>query len=228
MRQMQLLEPLWQAKLLTHFRLSKSIDYRKMNAPVIEDLKMSLNPDVWQPHLDAIKNLLLKFNLESKKFIVIFPSSVWKTKQWTVEGFAQLAKQLETQKYNVVLMGSKVEYELCEVIANQLNRKINLAGKCTLWESLLVLSAAKLVVCNDSGSMHMGAFADVPTVAIFGPTVLTQGFRPWQNHATVVENNKINCRPCGKHGHKTCPLKHHDCMKTISSDLVFSACRSYI
>jgi heptosyltransferase-2 len=121
-----------------------------------------------------------------------------------------------------------VEYELCEVIANQLNRKINLAGKCTLWESLLVLSAAKLVVCNDSGSMHMGAFADVPTVAIFGPTVLTQGFRPWQNHATVVENNKINCRPCGKHGHKTCPLKHHDCMKTISSDLVFSACRSYI
>lgn len=226
MRQLQLLEPLWQQNLLTHFNLEAHIDYRKMAAVVANDLLMSVGDQHWAPHINLRTQLLQEQNLN--KFIVLFPGSVWKTKQWTIEGFTQLAQQLEGQNYNIVLMGSEGEKQICNIIAAGLKRKINLAGCYSLWESLLLLSAAKLVVCNDSGSMHMAAFANVPTVAVFGPTVLSQGFRPWQNRAVVVENVKLECRPCGKHGHKVCPLGHHECMKSISSALVFSACKSYI
>jgi heptosyltransferase-2 len=228
MRQLQLLEPLWQQDLLTHFNLGTHSDYRKMGAMIANELLMSIGEEHWAPHLSLRAKLLQEQNLDLNKFIVLFPGSVWKTKQWTTEGFTQLALQLEAQNYNIVLMGSEGEKQICSSIAVGLKREINLAGRYSLWESLLFLSAAKLVVCNDSGSMHMAAFANVPTVAVFGPTVLSQGFRPWQNRAVVVENEKLKCRPCGKHGHKACPLGHHECMKSISSALVFSACKSYI
>jgi heptosyltransferase-2 len=228
MRQLQLLEPFWQQNLSEHFNLSNSSDYRKMGAVITDNLKMSLNDELWLPHLPLRQQLLQEHQLELNKFIVMFPGSVWKTKQWTTEGFQQLALKLEAENYNVVLLGSPGEKKICNQIAEGLKRKINLAGQRTLWQSLLLLSAAKLVVCNDSGSMHMAALANIPTVAMFGPTVLSQGFRPWQNSATVVENESLSCRPCGKHGHKNCPLKHHECMKSISSDLVFLACKRYI
>jgi heptosyltransferase-2 len=228
MRQLQLLEPLWEKKLLEHFHLSTEIDYQSMSASLPDVLLMSPSNEYWDLNLPVRQELLKKYQLETKKFIVFFPGSVWKTKQWTTEGFAQLASQLESCHYEIVLMGSNSEKEICNQIAKSLKRKINLAGQHSLWESLLLLSAAQLIVCNDSGSMHMAALAKVPTVAVFGPTVLSQGFRPWQNYATVVQNEKLSCRPCGKHGHKVCPLGHHECMTSISSDLVFAACKSYI
>jgi heptosyltransferase-2 len=58
-------------------------------------------------------------------------------------------------------------------------------------------------------------------VVIYGPTVLEFGFRPWQDHVSVVEKLGLPCRPCGKHGHNKCPIKTHVCMKEISPHEVF-------
>jgi heptosyltransferase-2 len=228
MRQLQLLEPIWQQKLLEHFNLSAAVDFRMMSTAIESELLMTLSQEQWSPHLNLRQELLKKYHLETKRYVVIFPGSVWKTKQWTTEGFAQLAIQLEDSNFEIVLMGSAGEIDICNEIGRGLKNNINLAGQHALWESLLLLTKAQLVVCNDSGSMHMAALANVPTVAIFGPTVLSQGFRPWQNRASVIENSKLECRPCGKHGHRSCPLGHHECMKSISSALVFSACKRYI
>lgn len=228
LRQLQLLEPIWSQNLAEHFQFDLATDYRKMSAVISDSLLMHLKDEAWLPHVSLQQALLKKYELREKNFIVIFPGSVWKTKQWTTEGYTKLAEQLEKSQYLVVLMGSSGEKQLCDQIATSLQIKINLAGLHSLWESLVLMSAAKLVVCNDSGSMHMASFAKVPTVSVFGPTVLDQGFRPWQNQAQVVENLELKCRPCGKHGHKECPLGHHNCMKSISWELVFSTCKSYI
>jgi heptosyltransferase-2 len=228
LRQLQLLEPIWKMSLAQRYQLQSDKDYRKIQTEISSDLLMEPQAHSWREWVSLINQLLQRNQLVAKKFVVIFPGSVWKSKQWTLEGFTQLAIQIEMQGYKVVMMGSNQEKNLCAGVSASLQSQINLAGICSLWESILIISKAQLVVCNDSGSMHMAAFAGVPTVAIFGPTVLDQGFRPWQNQARVVENLDLDCRPCGRHGHRECPLGHHKCMRSISWELVFSVCKSYI
>ena len=120
------------------------------------------------------------------------------------------------------LVGSGAEKELCDRIARAVPGVLNHAGKTTLGDLVELFGGGAALVCNDSGAMHAAAVAGLPTVAIFGPTVLAQGFRPWQNHALVVQRS-LTCRPCGKHGAKVCPIGTHECMEAISPGEVLGA-----
>lgn len=149
--------------------------------------------------------------------VFLAPGSVWATKRWTVDGYATLARALLADGYQVELVGSGGERELCDGIAAQVPDLKNHAGKTSLSELVALFRTGAVLVCNDSGAMHAAAVAGLPTVAIFGPTVLAQGFRPWQNRALVVQR-ELGCRPCGKHGAKQCPIGTHECMKAITAD----------
>ena len=50
----------------------------------------------------------------------------------------------------------------------------------------------------------------------------------YDDKSIVVENNDINCRPCGKHGGHTCPKGHFKCMKDIEPERVLIAALSIL
>lgn len=165
--------------------------------------------------------------------VVLAPGSVWKTKQWTKEGFAQVGREAVLKGFTIELVGTKDERPLCEEIVNLLleslrlensslnkddlnSRVLNHAGQCSLLQTSEILAAARRAFVNDSGAMHLAALGDTPTVAFFGPTVLDFGYRPWSNRAIVLEPTEpLKCRPCGKHGGEKCPIGTHECMKSI-------------
>jgi heptosyltransferase-2 len=163
--------------------------------------------------------LLLRFQLKENR-VVFFPGSVWETKKWTLTGFQTVAANLERLGYQVILLGSKEERELCHSVRLATKEGLNLAGELSLLESLHVLAGAKLALCNDSGGQHLASLTGTPTLSIFGPTVLSQGFRPWNSRALVAENSGLSCRPCGRHGHKKCPIGTHECMNGLESGRV--------
>lgn len=160
--------------------------------------------------------------------IVFFPGSVWNTKRWTEAGFVELGKKLSAQSYEIAVLGSPDEKQLCDSIAAQIPGAISYAGQLSLWQSVQQIRKAKLLVSNDSGGQHLAALTDVPIVSIFGPTVLSLGFRPWSSQSVVVQNEKLKCRPCGKHGHKVCPIGTHECMTSISAQQVYQAVQKLI
>ena len=55
------------------------------------------------------------------------------------------------------------------LVASNKEAYINVIGKISLSEIFALFSAARLVVCNDSGPMHIAATIGVPTVALLGP-----------------------------------------------------------
>ncbi len=155
--------------------------------------------------------------------IVLAPGSVWRTKMWTKDGFIETGRELSRKRGAMtVVMGSKDEHSLCEEIALAIPNAVSLAGRTSLYESAQLLAIADLLICNDSGAMHLGAAAGVPIVSIFGPTVLEFGYRPWSNTSSVVQRS-LGCRPCGSHGPQKCPLGHHNCMKLIKAADVLAA-----
>ncbi|HEY6328851.1 MAG TPA: glycosyltransferase family 9 protein, partial [Blastocatellia bacterium] len=81
-----------------------------------------------------------------------------------------------------------------------------------------VLSHCRLLVCNDSGPMHLANLLDVPVVAIFGPQ-RPEWFGPRGNQDLVVFRPEIWCRPCIDY----CVFDQPYCLRLVSTDDVYSA-----
>ena len=160
--------------------------------------------------------------LLKEKVAVLSPGSVWRTKQWTEDGYIEIGKRLSSAGYQVVVTGTKNEAELCDRIVFAVGEGArSTAGETTLLETIHQIAIAEVAVVNDSGGMHMAAIAGTPVVAIFGPTILDFGYRPWSNEARVLEPGPLACRPCGLHGSQVCPIGTHICMRSTSSERVW-------
>lgn len=218
-RPMQLPDALRQLSLLSLIdrESKKSIDGYSGKIPELAHMGLR-NRILGHPRYSEV---IKRFNIPNKA-IFISPGSVWNTKRWTPEGFRKAAQDL-SKNNPVVFIGSPDERELCNEISKDVPGSINLCGQTSLFELLVLMSTGKILISNDSGSMHMGSVAELPTVAVFGPTVLSLGYQPWQEKAIVIENKELKCRPCGKHGHMSCPIGTHECMKSISSQTVTEA-----
>ncbi|MNK52434.1 Lipopolysaccharide core heptosyltransferase RfaQ [compost metagenome] len=160
--------------------------------------------------------------------VLIFPGSVWATKRWTEEGFVETAKTLKAQGYQIIVMGGPGEEVLAERVAAQIPGTRSLAGKTKVFESAQLIAHAALLIGNDSASTHLAAVCETPLIAVFGPTILEFGFRPWSSESHVVEIAGLPCRPCGKHGHNKCPIGTHECMKGIAAAEVVKTARAIL
>lgn len=111
---------------------------------------------------------------ELKQTITIAPGSSSRKafKRWPKEQFANLIDALNDHGFQVVITGSDKEHEYIESIINltQTKTATNLAGKLSLTQLAHLLSKTKLLICNDSGAMHLASVFETPLVAIFGPT----------------------------------------------------------
>ena len=57
-----------------------------------------------------------------------------------------------------------------EKYSDQSHSFLNLIGKTKLVDTVDILKASKLVLCNDSGLMHIAAAVDTRLLALFGPS----------------------------------------------------------
>lgn len=144
-------------------------------------------------------------------------------KRWYPEKFAKVASELSSQ-YDILIFAGPSEKDIAMDIEKSLIEKgvknyQNLAGNTTIPELINHISNLDLFVTGDSGPMHVAASFQVPTVAIFGPTKDNETSQ-WMNEKSVIVKKDLDCQPCMK---RTCPLKHHNCMKFIKSGDVLSA-----
>ena len=119
------------------------------------------------------------------------------------------------ENFQIVVLGAPDERDLCDKVQKQIPNSFSFAGHLSVLESMMIISKAKGLICNDSGAMHMASVVDCPSVAVFGPTVQELGYKPWNPKAIVVEDKNLLCRPCGQHGGRFCPISTHQCMKSI-------------
>lgn len=156
----------------------------------------------------------------------IAPGSIWNTKRWLKEYYAELVKRLEQENIQIILLGGRDDHELGEFI-KQGTRAVNLAGSLTVLESAALIAKLDLMITNDSAPLHIANAVKTDVIAIFGPTVKDFGFYPYRANDRVIEV-ELDCRPCGWHGGKKCPLEHHHCMKWITPERVFNEVMAHL
>ena len=150
-------------------------------------------------------------------------ASYGSAKRWYPQEFAKVAGELSGQ-YDIVIFGGPSEVNIAGDIEKLLIEKgvdnyQNLAGKTSITALIENISNLDLFITGDSGPMHVAAAFQVPTVAIFGPTKDDETSQ-WMNDKSVIVKKNLDCQPCMK---RTCLLKHHNCMKLITSAKVIDA-----
>ena len=161
---------------------------------------------------------------ENDKKVGVAPGSIWATKRWLPERFAEVSDLLiKKAGAKVIFLGSKEDEKLCLEIANLMEEKpVILAGRTNILQSAAIISKCKVILSNDSAPVHIASAMKRPVVAIFGSTIPEFGFGPYEEGSIIIEK-KIECRPCGIHGKNKCPKKHFKCMTEITTPEVFEA-----
>jgi ADP-heptose:LPS heptosyltransferase len=156
---------------------------------------------------------------KTKKYICVAPASLWFTKQYPDYKWIEFIKALPDD-LAVYFLGSKNDEYLCKRIIEQSKPEqcLNLAGKLSFLDTAALMRDAQMNYVNDSAPMHIASSMDAPVCAVFCSTVPAFGFGPLSGQSSVIETSrKLNCRPCGLHGFKSCPKKHFECATTIQT-----------
>lgn len=167
---------------------------RALGMPSGEIPPLRVFPD---PEVESrVKNTLVRHGIDSDtSYCVIQPTSKFHTKEWTANGFAEIADYLETQVgYRVVLTGGPAEGNKLERVAANCRTRPVVLDKVSIQELIWVIKEAKLFVGNDSGPTHLAAALSVPTVVLFGSSD-SQVWYPWKVAHQIVQN-PFDCNPC--------------------------------
>jgi heptosyltransferase-1 len=154
--------------------------------------------------------------------LAIVPGARWVTKRWPAAHWAALLNQLHADGLPTpVILGGPGDRDFVDdMVASAAVPVVDLVGATSLRELAALLARAALVVCHDSGPMHVAAALDRPLVALFGPTNPART-GPYAARARVVARD-LDCMPCYR---RQCPLDHHDCLRVLSVDVVARAVR---
>jgi len=180
----------------------------------------AVKPDLAQPHytdfcLQSLKGLGIDVNrddmfirIEEKEresaeeflsshgispgdvVVGIHPGARLAVRQWGEERFREVAHRVSRQ------FGAKVLWFANPANPATIEEGANIISvSLPLRQFLAVLTHCRLLICNDSGPMHMAAGLGIPTVAIFGPNN-PEWFGPLGPGHRIVIRRDVWCRPC--------------------------------
>jgi heptosyltransferase-2 len=146
-------------------------------------------------------------------------------KRWPPNQFAELAAMFLNDGLQVWIVGSPNDRVAADAVLNSLGENLHrvrdLTARTDLGTAIDLLSAAALVVANDSGLMHAAAAVGVPVVALFGSS--SPVYTPPLSAQARIAKIDIACSPCFK---RECPLGHFKCMRELKPAIVYNLARA--
>jgi heptosyltransferase-2 len=138
-------------------------------------------------------------------------------KRWP--DFHLAAKRLaDERQLKWLIFGTAKETALASGIVTELGSQgTDLTGRTTMSELIRELRRCQLLLTNDTGTMHLAALLEIPTVSIFGSTEPALTGPLGDRH--VVLRHHVVCSPCFL---RECPLDFR-CMKAVTVDEVVAA-----
>lgn len=146
------------------------------------------------------------------------PYSGWPSREWSMS------------RWRIVVDWLQTEYKATVLYIGDGNRPYpwigyNLGGLTDVRELALLLEQCDLLLSVDNGVTHMASAVGTPTVAIYGPILAHYRVTvPW-----IFPIQASECVGC-YHSEdwmtppRTCPLRHHKCMRDITPEQVIEIC----
>ena len=148
------------------------------------------------------------------------------SRRWPGENFAALAGRLLRSGRPVVLVGSGSDAAIAARIKAAQPAVVDLTDRTSLAEAAAIMKGSRLVVCNDSGLMHLAAAVGARVISIFGPTHPGEKKPLNEGSVAVWKGEGMACSPCYHDGvFPTCD--HVDCLKRILPLEIFELTKKF-
>ncbi len=168
-----------------------------------------------------VRKLLSDNGVSNDTLVVIHPGAGRTVRLWPAERYAAAADHL-ISKYGakVFITGTKKESVLADSIIRAMaaSGAVNTAGKISLLDMAALLERSRLLICPDTGIMHLAAAVSVPTVALFGPG--NPGQIGGINTNIRYIDSGFPCRPCVQFGCERSDGRTSACMDAIKTEAV--------
>jgi heptosyltransferase-2 len=151
--------------------------------------------------------------LNSQLLVGLCPGAEYgPAKRWLPERFTEAATSIAMQRdVKWILFGTKKDAAIGEKICTTLgDHCVNRIGQTTIQQLIDELRECRLLLTNDTGTMHLASLLDVPVVAIFGSTEPRMTGPLGDGH--VILRHQVECSPCFL---RQCPIDFR-CMKAVT------------
>ena len=163
-------------------------------------------------------NLLEKAGVNPENRIIgIHPGGHYESQRWPIREFAAISDYLiASNSIKVILFAGREEKQLMSEFKDYAVKTPIVLEDLSLREFMSTLSHCSLVLCNNSGPLHIATALNIPTVSTMGPTIPYHWWPYGKNH--IVLRKDLDCSPCKKGICET-----HECMKLIQANDFLSA-----
>ncbi|HPM42639.1 MAG TPA: glycosyltransferase family 9 protein [Candidatus Omnitrophota bacterium] len=153
--------------------------------------------------------------ISEKNLVAIHPGGFYPSQRWGADRFAYIAGMVRDRyDVDVVIIGGPGE----EILVEEILKKARLDRTEAIFpeagELASVISRSRLLICNNSGPLHLAAALGIPTVSIMGPTDPDLWWPQGENQ--IVIRKDLKCSPCNR-GY----CKIHTCMESVTVEEVF-------
>jgi hypothetical protein len=160
-------------------------------------------------------NIFSERNLEPGKVIAFQLGAAHPSKRWPAENFLHLVNFIVHKLQRpIFLLGHKTENNLAASFEG-MQDVFSLVGQTTIPQLLSVLRRCRLLISNDTGTIHLAAGAGLPIIAITLGTALGSETAPYGEGNIVIEPD-IPCFPCSYQ--RLCNTRH--CHAAIQPETV--------
>lgn len=166
-------------------------------------------------------------------YLVFCINARYNTRKLTVDRIIELCDKINRP---IILLGTKEDADTAEVVSLffskgvsinyeegllQLNKRTtvyNACGKFNFNQMASVIKQSRAVFTFDNEFISVASAFRKEIIGLWGNTILLFGRYPYRTKFTVLENNRISCRPCTSKGYDKCPKGHFKCMNRIVFD----------
>lgn len=169
---------------------------------------------------EAIDSLLTSTGLSgTDRFVVIHAGASAASRRYPPDQFAVVARRVaEDFGCGIVFTGTESERDLVETIRAAAGvPSYSMVGQLDLASLAALLARARLLISNNTGTVHVAAAVGTPVVDLYALT--NPQHTPWLVPHRVLSHD-VPCKFCYR---SICPEGHHDCLRLITPDQVMSA-----
>jgi ADP-heptose:LPS heptosyltransferase len=109
----------------------------------------------------------------------------------------------------VLIFTDKKEVKLERILGLLDPERVEVLSGLELRQFMAYLSQCQLLICNNTGPLHIASGLGIPTVSTMGPTVPQLWWPLGKNH--IVIRKGLACSPCSR---GVC--SSHECLESIS------------
>ena len=189
---------------------------------VLETIRnLGAEPVERSPHIrllsgecDCARSWLATRGLGSRPVVAVHLGAHYQTQIWPTGYFAELARLLQDKGCDVVAIGGPGDRELVRSFRACAGEKAFVFESSDLRQSAALIAQANVLVCNNSGPLHIAAALGVPTLSFMGPTEKSR-WMPLGPLHVVLRQDRLDCIGCNR---GICDRGDHACMQMITPE----------